>query len=166
KGGFEPKTPIQIDLRELTELEAKTALTTWTNSNAFTNSDFKLFGKGAPPSWTFAILSDLKEKVHEIQRGTLQWVLRTALPLRDDFAIYLDGKKLEPSKAGKGRIKRWVLGKDIEELPKPAKDVEAVEDKSQAASSETRFALQHPSVGRITGYAEVYRDLLTGKSDE
>ena len=81
-----------------------------------------MFGKDAPESWTFAILSDLKEKVLEIQRGTLEWVLRTALPIRDDFEIYLDRKELEPSKAGKGRLKKWVLGKDIEKLPKPASD--------------------------------------------
>ncbi len=167
KGGLEPKTPIHIDLRELTEMQAKTALTTWTNSNAFQNSEFKLFGKGAPASWTFAVLSDLKEKVHEIQRGTLDWVLRTALPLRDDFAIYLDGKKLEPSKAGKGRLKKWVFGKDIEQLPKPASEgLEAREDENQPVESETRFGLDHKDLGRITGYVEAYKNMLTGKSDE
>ena len=97
----------------------------------------------------------------------MEWVLRTALPLRDDFAIYLDGMKLEPSKAGKGRIKKWILGKDIAELPKPApKDIVAIEDKKQEKESDQRFALEHDAVGRITGYAEIYRNLLTGKSDE
>lgn len=101
----------------------------------------KLFGPASAKSWTFAILSDLKDKVHEIRRGRLEWVLRTALPLRDDFGIYLDGAKVEPSKAAKGRIKTWVLGKDIKELPKPAPDdVEATEDKNQPADSPTRFA--------------------------
>lgn len=167
KGGLEPKTPIEIALRELTESEAKEALAPWTDTNAFKNSNFKLFGKGTPTSWTFAVLSDLKEKVHEIRRGTLEWVLRTALPLRDDFAIYLDGKKLEPSKAGKGRLKRWVLGKDIKKLPKPASDdLEAREDENQPVESETRFGLDHKDLGRITGYAEAYKDMLTGKSDE
>src|SRR5205807_1609516 len=67
----------------------------------------------------------------------------------------------------KGRLNRWTLGKDIEELPKPAPDeIEATEDKNQKKDSDTRFGLEHPAVGRITGYAEVYRDLLTGKSDE
>lgn len=163
----EPKTPIKISLNELTEAEAKDALKVWTDSSAFSKTGLKLFGSGAAKSWTFAILSDLKDKVHEIRRGTLEWVLRTALPLRDDFSIYLDGNKLEPSKAGKGRIKRWILGKDISELPKPAPDeIEATEDKDQPKESETRFALEHKPIGRITGYAEAYRDLLTGKSDE
>jgi hypothetical protein len=164
---IEPKSPIKISLRELTEKQAKIALNDWIETAAFQKCAFKLFGVGAAKSWTFAILSDLKDKVHEIRRGRLEWVLRTALPLRDDFTIYLDGTKLEPSKAGKGRLKKWILGKDIDELPKPAPDeIEAVEDKNQPIDSETRFAFEHAAVGRITGYAEVYRDLLTGKSDE
>jgi histidine kinase/DNA gyrase B/HSP90-like ATPase len=163
----EPKTPIRISLKELSEAQAKEALKEWIDAPAFSKSGLKLFGSGSAKSWTFAILSDLKEKVHEIRRGTLEWVLRTALPLRDDFSIYLDGNKLEPSKAGKGRIKKWILGKDIAELPKPAPDeIDATEDTDQPKESETRFALQHEAIGRITGYAEVYRDLLTGKSDE
>src|SRR5262249_14131891 len=46
KGGLEPKKPIEIDLRELTESEAKKAIQQWTNTNAFKTSHFKLFGKG------------------------------------------------------------------------------------------------------------------------
>lgn len=164
---IEPKTPIKIVLRELTDDQAKEAIQEWTSNSAFQSCHLKLFGTGSSKSWTFAILSDLKDKVHEIRRGRLDWVLRTALPLRDDFAIYLDGIKLEPSKAGKGRLKKWILGKDIKELPKPAPDeIEAIEDKSQPKDSEARFAIEHNAVGRITGYAEAYKDLLTGKSDE
>ena len=165
--GVEPKTPIKIDLLELTEAQAKEAVTAWTNTATFKRSGVKLFGKGASPSWTLAVLSNLKEKVHEIRPGVLEWVLRTALPLRDDFSIYLDGSKLEPSKAEKGRIKKWVLGKEIKRLPKPAPDeIEVREDKSRSADSEKRFGLVHKDLGRITGYAEVYEDLLTGKSDD
>jgi hypothetical protein len=152
---------------ELTENQAKAALAPWTDTVAFKNCGFGLFGKKATPSWTFAILSNLKDKVHEIRRGVLEWVLRTALPLRDDFAIYLNGTKLEPSKAGKGLIKKWVLGKDINNLSKPAPDeIEAHEDTTQPANTETRFGLNHKDLGRITGYVEAYKDLLTGKSDE
>jgi len=164
---IEPKAPIKISLREFTENQAKDALKPWTSGEAFTKCGVKLFGAGSTNSWTFAILSDLKDKVYEIQPGRLEWVLRTALPLRDDFSIYLNGVKLEASKAGKGRLAKWILGKDINKLPKPASDdIEAVEDKNQSKASETRFGLKHKSVGRITGYAEIYRDLLTGKSDD
>jgi hypothetical protein len=162
----EPKTPIRISLRELTQQQAKKALKDWTDTAAFKKCGFKLFGSGAAKSWTFGILSD---KVHEIRLGRLRWVLRTALPLRDDFAIYLDGTKLESSRSGKGRFKKWILGKDITSLPKPAADeVEATEDKNQPLDSDTRFGLVHETLGKITGYVEVYRDLLTdaGKSSE
>lgn len=164
----EPRSPIRISLRVLNESQAKEILATWIRTTAFRDCSLKLFGAGAARSWTFAILSELKEKVHEIRRPKLQWVLRTALPLRDDFAIYLDGEKLEPSKAAKGRFKKWILGKDIDKLPKPAPDeVVATEDKTLPKESDIRFALEHPAVGRITGYAEGYRDLLTGgKSNE
>jgi hypothetical protein len=164
---IEPKTPIKIALRELNEVEAKKALKAWTDSNAFKNCKFSLFGSGSIKSWTFAILSDLKDKVTEIRRGTLDWVLRTALPLRDDFAIFLDGKKLESSKYGKGRLKKWILGKEIIELPKPVPDeIDSREDDNEPPDSDKRFGLEHKTIGRMTGYVEAYKDLLTGKSDE
>lgn len=163
----EPKAPIKIPLRELTEKEAKQALKAWTETVAFKASRKKLFGKGSLSSWTVAILSSLKPKVHEIRPGQLEWLLRTALPLRPDFAIWLNGKKLTPSKQGKGLIRKWVLGKDMIELPKPSpKGVSPFEDTNVSASSEKRFGLEVPGLGRITGYAEAYKDLLTGKSDE
>ncbi|MBL8885776.1 MAG: ATP-binding protein [Phycisphaerales bacterium] len=164
--GVEPKTPIKIALRELTDDEAQQVLKPWTDAAAFKATNIKLFGKDASASWTFAILSDIKEKATEIKPGQLEWVLRTAMPLRDDFSIFLNGDKLEPSKAGKGRIKRWVLGDDITDLPKPAPDeIEAEEDQDEPANSPTRFALTHSPLGRITGYAEAYKDILGGKSD-
>jgi hypothetical protein len=116
----EPKAPIKIPLREMTADEAKTALQPWIDSVAFKAAGLRLFGKGAPEAWTVAIMSALKPKVHEIKPGILEWVLRTALPLRPDFGIWLNGKKLLPSKLGKGLIRRWVLGKDLVELPKPS----------------------------------------------
>lgn len=164
---MEPKTPIKISLHELTEVQAEATVKAWTESPTYKECKLKMFGEGAATSWTFAILSDLKDKVHEIRPGMLAWVLRTALPLRDDFSVYLDGKKLEPSKEGKGRVSRWVLGKDIKELPKPAPDeIEVSKDKSEPKDSPKRFGLIHKDLGRITGYAEIYKDLLTGKSDE
>jgi len=163
----EPKKPIRLVLRALTEAEAKTALARWTDTAGFKKCGFPVFGKGAPASWTVAIMSSLKKKVHDIKPGMLDWVLRTALPLRPDFGIWLNGKKLTPSKAGKGLIGTWVLGKDIEKLPKPApKGITTKEDLEVPINSEHHFGLDVPGLGRVTGYAEAYKDLLTGnKSD-
>ena len=163
----EPKAPIKLVLRELTETQAKRAVEPWTRTAAFRNSSTVLFGQGSPVSWTLSIMSSLKPKVHEIKLGTLGWVLRTALPLRPDFEIWLNGRKLESSKEGKGLLQRWVLGKELVELPRPSpKPITALEDVNVAESSEHRFGLDVPGLGRITGYAEAYKDLLTGKSDE
>jgi hypothetical protein len=163
----EPKTAIKIPLRELSEAEAKTAVAPWTASPAFKASGMNLFGKKAPATWTVTVMSALKGKVHEIKPGTLSWILSTALPLRPDFGIWLNGKKLAPSKAGKGVLRRWVLGHDLVQLPRPSpKGITADENTALPAADEHRFGLNVPGIGRITGYAEAYKDLLTGKSDE
>ncbi len=163
----EPKVPIKIGLRELVVAQAKQALQPWIETTAFKAAKVVLFGKGSPDSWTISIMSSLKEKVHEIKPGTLEWVLRTALPLRPDFGIWLNGTKLAPSKKGKGLLKSWILGKDLVELPRPSpKGIITSEDRNVPSSSEQRFGLDVPGLGRVTGYAEAYKDLLTGKSDE
>ena len=164
---IEPKAPIQIALRELTSGQAKQAVEPWAETAAFKATGTALFGEGSPASWTFSIMSSLKSKVHEIKPGTLGWILRTALPLRPDFGIWLNGQMLQSSKEGKGLLKRWVLGKDLVELPRPSpKDVTISEGVNVPESSEHRFGINVPGLGRITGYAETYQDLLTGKSNE
>ena len=166
-GEVEPKSVINIPLRTLTEAEAMSALSGWISTPAFKKSGIKLFGKGASSSWTVAIMSSLKPKVQELKLGTLNWVIRTALPLRPDFGVWLNDEKLVPSKQEKGLLKRWVLGKDIIELPKPApKNITKSEMKGSGPTSDQRFGLEVPGLGRITGYVEAYKDLLTGKSDE
>ena len=166
-GEIEPRMPIRIALRELTAEQAKQAIEPWTGTAAFKAARTVLFGKRSPESWTFSIMSSLKPKVHEIKLGTLGWVLRTALPLRPDFGIWLNGQALESSKEGKGLLKRWVLGKDLVKLPRPSpKLITTSEDVNVSEFSEHRFGLDVPGLGRITGYAEAYQDLLTGKSDE
>jgi len=165
---LEPKEPIKLKLRKLTEQQAMQAVEPWSETADFKAAGLALFGEGSPDSWTLCIMSSLKAKVHEIKLGTLEWILRTALPLRPDFGIWLNGKALESSKTGKGLLKKWILGKkDLSKLPRPAQgDIAALEDTNADESSEHRFGLDVPGLGRITGYAEAYKDLLTGKSDE
>ena len=167
EGGVEPRAPISIPLRELTKPQAQKALRPWLASAAFKSAGLELFGVRSPLSWTASIMSSLKDKVHEIKPGVLKWVLSTALPLRPDFGIWLNGEKLTPSKENKGLIKQWVLGQDLVELPRPSPNgITPSEDIDAEPSSEHRFGLNVPGLGRITGYAEAYEDLLTGKSDE
>lgn len=165
-GGIHAEETVELPLRELTEAEAKQALEPIIQGSKPGYRAIKLFGKGAAATWTVAIMSGLKDMARELQKGRLSWVLRTAMPLRDDFKLYLDGDPLPPSKAAKQPLKKWVLGKDLKALPKPAPDDLEVTIASKVLP-EHRYGLTHPQLGRITGYAEVYEDLLTvGKSTD
>lgn len=158
--------PVQISMREVSAAEAKSALGQWLAGDSVKGEALQLFGRGASKSWTFVILTALKPKVHEIEPGRLAWILRTALPLRDDFKIYLNEKRLMSSKEGKGRLIHWVIGKDLPALSKPAPNSLTNDvNRDVVPSSPLRYALKHPKLGRITGYVEAYQDLLTGKSE-
>lgn len=164
--GLEPRAPVRLALRQLSEDQARQAIDSPALGTA--SSSVVLFGDHSPASWTICIMSSLKPKVHEIRPGVLRWVLRTALPLRPDFSIWLNGDELLPSKSKKELLRRWVLGRDLVDLPRPRpKGLSPSEDKNVPLDDEHRFGLDVPGLGRVTGYAEAYRDLLTGgKSDE
>lgn len=164
-GGLHTEEKVEIPLRELTEAEAKEALAAIWNGTKLGYKAIKLFGPGSANNWTASIMSGLKDMARGIQKGRLSWVLRTAMPLRDDFKLFLDGEQQVPSKASEKPLQTWVLGKDLQKLPKPAPDdLEVTEDSTSLP--EQRYGLTHPTLGRVTGYAEVYKDSLTaGKSD-
>jgi hypothetical protein len=164
EGGAVREEKVLLPLRKLTEKEAKEAVGPLVAGTKPGYKAVKLFGPGAAKTWTVAVMSDLKDMASEIQRGRLRWILQTAMPLRDDFALYLNGDKVPPSKLTAKKIGHWILGKDLTEIPKPAPDdLEAIEE--PRALKKHRYGLNHPELGRITGYAEVYEDPLdTGKS--
>lgn len=59
---------------------------------------------GSNGSWTIAILEHLKDKASKIKLGRLRWVLRTAMPLRADFRLFLNGEELKSSKEDLDKI--------------------------------------------------------------
>jgi Histidine kinase-, DNA gyrase B-, and HSP90-like ATPase len=165
-GGIHAEETVDLPLRELTETQAKEALATVIDGVKPGYHAIELFGRGAAGTWTVAVLSGLKNMAQEIQKGRLSWVLRTAMPLRDDFKLYLDGDALPPSKSDTPPLQKWILGKDLRKLPKPSPDDLEV-SVVKSASLEHRNGLVHPKLGRVTGYAEVYESALTeGKSAE
>ena len=165
--GIDEHETVELDVRVLTEAEAHEALSPWLSKDGVAGR-VTLFGTDAEEAWTVAILSDLKDMATTLQRGRLKWILSTAMPLRDDFELFLDGEQVKASKLKKNKLKRWVLGKDVTELQKPApSDLQATKDPSVPAKHPMHYGLTHPALGRVTGYAELYEDLLTGhKSDE
>jgi hypothetical protein len=161
---------ISIPIRELSEEEAKRSLRSWITGSKGGYKALRLFGNRAPSSWTVAIMSSLKPMGRKIQRGRLKWILRTAMPLRDDFRLFLDGELVDSSKIDAPLIENWIIGKDILEdtLRKPSPEGFVVtEDNNIPKDSIHRYGLSHPQLGRITGYMELYdSDISGGRSSE
>jgi len=161
-----PVDPVQLDLRELTEQEAHEAVRPW-----LTDGDgrpgLKLFGDNAENSWTIAIITDLKKMAADLSPGMLRWVLSTAMPLRDDFALYLNGQKVESSKSTSSLVGTYVIGKDIETLPNPAPQELEVEVHDQFDDADYHhWSLADGSLGTVTGYLEVFQEPIdSGKSE-
>ena len=163
--GIAPEEPIKIPLLELTEDEAKKETRTWTESSGFKAANKPLFGPNSADSWTISIMSDLKDKAQRIQDGRLRWILRTALPLQPDFNIWLKGEKLTSSKIDKKRLKKWIIGKDLVALRRDK--LENIEKSfKKNLPEEHRYGIIVPGLGRITGYAEAYKEKLSNDSSE
>lgn len=64
-------------------------------------------------TWTLALLEDLKNKSAEIKQGRLRWVLATAMPLRPDFRLFLNGEEIKSSKEEYKKIVEF----DVADLP-------------------------------------------------
>jgi hypothetical protein len=157
---------VKLELRELTAAEAKNALAPWL-SDSTGRKDLKLFGTGAASSWTVAIISDLKPMAVDLSTKMLRWVLSTAMPLRDDFALYLNDQPVAPSKMTVKRVGRWVLGKEIKAVPKPApSEMETDTVEGVPTSDYWHWLLTDKLLGPMTGYVEVFEAPIdTGKSD-
>ena len=160
EGVFDEKT-IQIPLRILTEQQAQDAVRPWTEGTKEGYQAIRLFGANACPAWTVAIMSGLKEMGQKISIGRLKWVLRTAMPQRSDFHLFLDGDPITPPDIDKP-LAKYVIGKDVTELPKPCPEglIER-EDASESEDSVHRYGVYHDKLlGRITGYIEIFKDEL------
>lgn len=160
------RVPVRLGLRELSAAEAKQAVRPWL-SDANGRKDMKLFGAGAEASWTVAVISDLKPMATELSTARLRWVLSTAMPLRDDFLLFLNAQKVTSSKLDAKRVGRWVLGKEIKNIPKPGpSEIEADTEEVVKAPEYRHWLLRDQLLGPVTGYVEVYDTPLdTGKSD-
>jgi hypothetical protein len=103
---------IKLPEVELTETESQELLAPYIFSDGMELVEFALFGDKAISSWTISLLTDLKPKATEVQIGRLKWILSTALPLSPSFALFLNGNKIESSKARIAVIKEWIIGKE------------------------------------------------------
>jgi len=158
--------PVQLPLRELTEEEAHRTVRPWLSDDTG-RENITLFGEGAEDSWTVAIITELKPMAIELSAGRLRWVLSTAMPLRDDFSLYLNGNKVVASKASAKQVGTWVLGKDILTIPSPAPgELDTDTDEKVPEGEYQHYLLVDKSLGPISGYLELYEDPIdAGKSE-
>ncbi len=165
--GVASRKKITLPFRKLTQAEARAALAPWLKKGAPGYDEIQLFGNKAPPTWTVAILSSLREMAQEIQRGRLEWLLEHAMPLREDFNLYLDGKRIVSRKEHAKKLGTYVLGtKDIE-LQSPAPDDATVYEDQDAGNPAQRIGIQVPSLGRVSGVIEIFEDPIdVGKSED
>jgi hypothetical protein len=113
-------------------------------------------------SWTIAILEDLKTKARKIKEANLKWVLSTAMPLRPDFCLHLNGQEIQSSKEDYEEIVTF----DLKDLPKERL-------KSLQKSTSENWSVQGESLksdsfeSGITGTVKVTeKSLYGGKSDD
>ncbi|WP_368486916.1 ATP-binding protein [Spiroplasma sp. DGKH1] len=148
---------VYIDEKEASEAEVESVILPLIKNKNLLN--FKLFGKTSKTSWTFAILSDLKEKASEIKIGRLSWILRSALPLSPVFNLKLNGTKIQSSKLNIPILKKWIIGKDDSQLIKKNDTMSSHKDK-------TNYYIDLSSIKNIKGEFILYEDsLLESKSD-
>ena len=152
---------IRIPLRTLTEQQARDAVQGWVDGEKAAYQALRLFGENASDSWTVAIMSGLKDMGKKVKIGRLKWVLRTAMPQRSDFRLYLDGDPITPPKMDPS-LAKIVIGTDVIQMSPPCPEgLIAREDTGELEDSVHRHGVYHDELlGRISGYIEIFKDEL------
>ena len=110
-------------------------------------------------SWTFVILEELKNKAARMTAGRLKWVLRTAMPLRSNFKLFLNAEEVESSKEDHKILVNFDIGSlDVERI----KGLSAKTGESWTSNQGGLFSTSFPS--GITGTAIITQQTLGGKS--
>lgn len=150
--------PVSLDLRELTEDEAKTALQPMTSIDGGPELFEWLFGSDASASWTAAAMSRLKPMALDLKPGRLRWILSTALPMSAQFQLVLNGRRVASSLEKREVLQSWVVGDD---------DFAAERMELEVGRDDTGPFIEIDGLGRIRGEARVYEaELTTGKAAE
>ena len=147
---------VRLAVRSLTKEEMLEAVP-FVQGSSFDGSTIDLDGKDE--SWTLVVIDNLKQP---LEIGRLGWVLSTALPLRPDFHLYLNGKEIESSKSKIPKIREWRIGKN-DPIAKKLK-FDTGRDLKQAEPYD--YYVTIPGYGPISGFIDLYRDALdTGKAE-
>lgn len=151
---------IELDEKELTLDEVKQIISPYIIHGSQNLLSFDLWGKEAEPTWTFALLSELKPKSTEIKEGRLKWILSTALPLNPEFNLSYNGTRIVSSKQNIQPWQTWVFGENDEVANNTKYNY-------QTDTYNGLPCVHLPNLKNVTGKIDLYRDsLLTGKSED
>ncbi len=148
---WDAQSPLTLDLRRISEYQAQQLVSEVRERDS--DAWEMLFGDTAAESWTAAALSDFRDLAGKLRIGTLRWVFSTGLPLTSDFAIHLNGERVESSRASLEPIATLIVG--------APRDVSA-EVLAERGVSIENGGITIPGIGLIRGDARVYRERLTG----
>ncbi|MCJ7634393.1 ATP-binding protein [Candidatus Bathyarchaeota archaeon] len=110
--------------------------------------------------WTLVVVDTLKK---QLDNSRLNWILSTALPLRPDFKLFLNGREIISSKSKVPKIREWQIGKDDTVAKKLS--YKTGEDKEK--EEPFNYYVKIPNHDKISGIIEVYKDAIdTGKSTQ
>ena len=151
------ETVVSLDLRSLTEGNAKEVLSDLIVRKDRASKRLTLFGPQAPVTWTVAVMSKLTELAQDLTLGRLRWILSTALPLNPDFCLFLNGDKVSASRETRPKLGSWVIGKN---------DGAAKELRFETVKRANEHMVVVPQLGEIHGEIELYEDALTGGKAE
>lgn len=159
EGEIGDPTPMALTVVELSLADARTTLEIVLGDDD--EAIRSLFKDDASESWTAAVLSGLKTRGREIQPGRLRWILRTALPLGDDFTLHFNGERLQSTKADATPLWEFVIG----EADKSEENWSYAAWTAQDAMG--RPGVRLPIAGFIRGVAQFFdMSLKGGKSDD
>ena len=136
-------------------------------------------------SWTLCILETLKPKAQDLKIGRLKWVLRTAMPLKTDFAIYVDNEEVKRTEDEFNPIIKFTLD-EIEHSRLVSLNEKLDDDWKWSVKNEALVSSRFPSglsgtvlvterslikgksadIGRSHGFFVYVRDRLLNQTDE
>lgn len=112
-------------------------------------------------SWTVVVLESLKDESENFQIGRLTWVLSTAMPLKNDFRLYLNCAAVSSSKEEYSRVV------DINLAKLPSERLDSLNKKTGDDWRVEGGLLKSDSFpAGITGSAIMTDRMLSGKSDD
>lgn len=151
---------IILDEKKLSENEALSIVNNYCTINNTSYIPFNIDGKHSEDTWTFSLLTNLKEKATEISEGRLKWILSTALPLNPEFNLFYNNEEIHSSKEEQSPLKTWVAGKDDTIVKKHSKLYSSGINKKE-------YFINLPTLKEIYGKFELYADsLVRGKSQD